>query len=104
VFAAVHDVKRFRDKTQQFLRAHESDPVIHRLRWNEPLSESDLDNYRNGLCSGRLVFLRPLRPEFSPTLARKPSKARLAASRSKPIISRTNKPNPQHLSGAVATI
>jgi type I restriction enzyme R subunit len=42
-FAAGHDVERFRDKTQQFLRAHESDPVIHKLRWNEPLSKADLD-------------------------------------------------------------
>jgi type I restriction enzyme R subunit len=42
-FAAEHDVERFRDKTQQFLRAHENDPVIHKLRWNEPLSKSDLD-------------------------------------------------------------
>ena len=42
-FGAGHDVERFRDKTQQFLRAHENDPVIHKLRWNEPLSKSDLD-------------------------------------------------------------
>ena len=42
-FPAGHDVERFRDKTQQFLRAHENDPVIHKLRWNEPLSKADLD-------------------------------------------------------------
>ena len=42
-FAAGHDAERFRDKTQQFLRAHENDPVIHKLRWNEPLSKADLD-------------------------------------------------------------
>jgi type I restriction enzyme R subunit len=42
-FEAGHDVERFRDKTQQFLRAHETDPVIHKLRWNEPLSRADLD-------------------------------------------------------------
>lgn len=42
-FAAVHDVERFRDKTQQFLRAHENDPAIHKLRWNEPLHAADLD-------------------------------------------------------------
>jgi type I restriction enzyme, R subunit len=42
-FGTGHDVERFRDKTQQFLRAHESDPVIHKLRWNEPLSKADLD-------------------------------------------------------------
>ena len=42
-FTAVHDVDRFRDKTQQFLKVHENDPVIHKLRWNEPLSKADLD-------------------------------------------------------------
>jgi type I restriction enzyme R subunit len=43
-FAAGHDVERFRDKTQQFLKAHENDPVIHKLRWNESLSGADLDS------------------------------------------------------------
>jgi type I restriction enzyme, R subunit len=42
-FAAGLDVERFRDKTQQFLKAHENDPVIHKLRWNEPLTRADLD-------------------------------------------------------------
>jgi type I restriction enzyme, R subunit len=42
-FDAGHDVERFRDKTQQFLKGHESDPVIRKLRWNEPLSRSDLN-------------------------------------------------------------
>jgi type I restriction enzyme R subunit len=42
-FDARHDVERFRDKTQQFLKAHENDPVIHKLRWNEPLCKEDLD-------------------------------------------------------------
>jgi type I restriction enzyme R subunit len=42
-FAAVHDVGRFRDKTQQFLKAHTNDPVIQKLRWNEPLSKADID-------------------------------------------------------------
>jgi type I restriction enzyme, R subunit len=37
------DVERFRDKTHQFLKAHETDPVIHKLRWNELLSRADLD-------------------------------------------------------------
>lgn len=41
-FGDVHDVERFREKTHQFLKAHENDPVIHKLRWNEPLSEPDL--------------------------------------------------------------
>jgi type I restriction enzyme, R subunit len=43
-FAAGLDVERFRDKTQQFLKAHENDPVIHKLRWNEPLTRADLDS------------------------------------------------------------
>jgi type I restriction enzyme R subunit len=42
-FAAGQDVERFRDKAYQFLRAHENDPVIHKLRWNEPLTRTDLD-------------------------------------------------------------
>jgi type I restriction enzyme R subunit len=42
-FGSGHDVERFRDKTQQFLKAHESDPAIHKLRWNEPLTKDDLD-------------------------------------------------------------
>ncbi|HZQ17456.1 MAG TPA: DEAD/DEAH box helicase family protein [Terriglobales bacterium] len=41
-FDSGHDVERFRDKTQQFLKAHEDDPVIHKLRWNEPLTKDDL--------------------------------------------------------------
>ena len=42
-FDSGHDVERFRDKTQQFLKTHEDDPVIHKLRWNEPLTRADLD-------------------------------------------------------------
>jgi type I restriction enzyme R subunit len=42
-FDSGHDVERFRDKTQQFLKAYEDDPVIHKLRWNEPLTSADLD-------------------------------------------------------------
>ena len=42
-FGAVHDVERFRDKTEQFLKAHGNDPVIAKLRWNEPLSKADLE-------------------------------------------------------------
>jgi type I restriction enzyme R subunit len=41
--SAGYDVERFRDKTQQFLKTHENNPVIHKLRWNEPLNKSDLD-------------------------------------------------------------
>jgi type I restriction enzyme R subunit len=42
-FSAGLDIERFRDKTQQFLKAHENDPVIHKLRWNERLCREDLD-------------------------------------------------------------
>jgi type I restriction enzyme, R subunit len=36
-------VERFREKTLHFLKAPENDPVIRKLRWNEPLTKSDLD-------------------------------------------------------------
>ena len=42
-FDSGHDVERFRDKTQQFLKAHENDPAIHKLRFNERLTRQDLD-------------------------------------------------------------
>jgi type I restriction enzyme, R subunit len=42
-FAAGQALERFRDKTHLFLKAHENDPVIHKLRWNEPLTRADLD-------------------------------------------------------------
>jgi type I restriction enzyme, R subunit len=41
-FDSGHDVERFRDKTQQFLKARDDDPVIHKLRWNERLNKEDL--------------------------------------------------------------
>ena len=43
-FDTGHDVERFRDKTQQFLKAHENDPAIHKLRFNERLTKHDLDS------------------------------------------------------------
>jgi type I restriction enzyme R subunit len=42
-FHSGHDAERFREKTQQFLKAHENDPVIHKLRFNESLTEEDLN-------------------------------------------------------------
>ncbi|HXM21662.1 MAG TPA: DEAD/DEAH box helicase family protein [Terriglobales bacterium] len=42
-FDAAHDVELFREKTFHFLKARENDPVIHKLRWNEPLTKQDLD-------------------------------------------------------------
>jgi type I restriction enzyme R subunit len=40
---STHDVERFRDKTEQFLKTHEDHPVIVKLRFNEALTRSDLD-------------------------------------------------------------
>jgi hypothetical protein len=36
------DYERFKAKALQFLKAHENDNVIHKLRWNEPLTPADL--------------------------------------------------------------
>lgn len=36
------DFERFRAKARQFLKAHEDHPAIHRLRWNEPLMPTDI--------------------------------------------------------------
>ena len=36
------DYARFKAKALQFLKAHENDTVIHKLRWNEPLTPTDL--------------------------------------------------------------
>ncbi len=37
------DLDKFRAKAFSFLRKHESDQAIHKLRWNEPLTPEDLD-------------------------------------------------------------
>ena len=44
MLCSLRDIERLRDKTHQFLKAHENDPVIRKLRWNEPLSRADLDS------------------------------------------------------------
>ncbi len=36
------DFERFRAKARQFLRGREDHPVIHKLRWNQPLAAADL--------------------------------------------------------------
>jgi len=41
-FGVGRDAERYRDKAHQFLKAHENDPVIHKLRWNEPLNKEDI--------------------------------------------------------------
>src|SRR2546425_787442 len=59
------DVERFRDKTHQFLKAHENDPVIHKLRWNERLGKGDLDTLEKMLVEAGAVggpgFIWPVR-------------------------------------------
>jgi type I restriction enzyme R subunit len=40
--SAAGDYVRFKAKALQFLKAHEDDTVIHKLRWNEPLTPADL--------------------------------------------------------------
>jgi type I restriction enzyme R subunit len=42
-FDSGHNVERFAEKTQQFLKARENDPTIHRLRFNERLTKKDLE-------------------------------------------------------------
>jgi len=42
-FNSAHNIEQFRDKTQQFLKSHENDPVIQKLRFNERLTKADLD-------------------------------------------------------------
>ena len=43
-FGAGADFERFRAKARQFLREHESDVTIHKLRWNMQLTALDLEN------------------------------------------------------------
>ncbi len=42
-FDSGHDEERFRDKTHQFLKVHENDPVIQKLHFNERPTDEDLD-------------------------------------------------------------
>jgi len=42
-FGTGADFERFRAKARQFLREHENHLTIHRLRWNKPLTATDLD-------------------------------------------------------------
>jgi type I restriction enzyme, R subunit len=43
-FGPAADAERFREKAEQFLKTHEDDPVIHKLRFNEPLTKDDLSS------------------------------------------------------------
>jgi type I restriction enzyme R subunit len=53
-FAAPDSFERFRAKTRQFLREHESDLVIHKLRMNEALTATDLLELERMLTEGGL--------------------------------------------------
>lgn len=63
-FDSGHDVERFRDKAQQFLKAHENEPAIHKLRFNERLTSQDLDALEKmliGVGAGTLDELKKVR-------------------------------------------
>lgn len=56
-FATPDSFERFRAKTRQFLREHENDLVIHKLRMNEPLTATDLQGLERmlaGILVGRV--------------------------------------------------
>ncbi|MBI5506765.1 MAG: hypothetical protein HY899_18410 [Deltaproteobacteria bacterium] len=50
-FGAPEGFERFRAKTRAFLRQHENDMVIHKLRMNKPLTRSDLAELERMLTS-----------------------------------------------------
>ena len=54
-FASPDSFERFRAKTRQFLREHENDLVIHKLRMNEPLTASDLGELERMLAANGLA-------------------------------------------------
>ena len=54
-FASPDSFERFRAKTRQFLREHEEDLVIHKLRMNEPLTATDLRELERMLAASGLA-------------------------------------------------
>lgn len=54
-FASPDSFERFRAKTRKFLREHENDLVIHKLRMNEPLTATDLQELERMLTEGGLA-------------------------------------------------
>jgi type I restriction enzyme R subunit len=54
-FASPDSFERFRAKTRQFLREHESDLVVHKLRMNEPLTTTDLQELERMLASSGIA-------------------------------------------------
>ena len=53
-FAASGNFEKFRAKTRAFLLEHQDNAVIHKLRMNEPLTASDLDNLERILSESGL--------------------------------------------------
>jgi type I restriction enzyme R subunit len=53
-FAAAGDFEKFRAKTRAFLLEHKDQVVIHKLRMNEPLTASDLNELENILSESGL--------------------------------------------------
>ena len=54
-FSTPDSYERFRAKTRQFLREHENDLVIHKLRMNEPLTATDLGELERMLAMSGLA-------------------------------------------------
>jgi len=54
-FATPDSFERFRAKTRQFLREHEDDLIIHKLRMNEPLTANDLCELERMLTASGLA-------------------------------------------------
>lgn len=54
-FASPDSFERFRAKTRQFLSEHENDLVIHKLRMNEPLTATDLQELERMLAESGLA-------------------------------------------------
>ena len=54
-FATPDSFERFRAKTRQFLREHENDLVIHKLRMNEPFTPTDLQELERMLTESGIA-------------------------------------------------
>lgn len=54
-FVAADNFERFRAKALQFLREHENHLVIHKLRMNEPLTQTDLKELERMFVTGGLA-------------------------------------------------
>jgi type I restriction enzyme R subunit len=54
-FSSPDSFEKFRAKTRQFLREHEDDLVIHKLRMNEALTATDLGELEQMLAASGLA-------------------------------------------------